>query len=159
MKNIFFAVMLLLTTIAFVPPTPKAMLPKQQIRNALKTPFDLLAQMPVVYHLKQKNPDRYKEQENYQITDYNLKGLIVDKRKNTDSNETLQGSRTDNEGYLLLNYDYLEKAGLIDTNGNFKGNPNTDTFSYQSKTYKIIDLEMIGQLVDTFTAVKIYFKT
>lgn len=134
-------------------------LPAQSLRDALKVPFDLLAQMPVVYHLHEKAPDRFKEDKKTVITDFNLLVLVVEKRSTQANNITLQGARADNEGYLLLNYDYAKEAGLITEQGNFRGNPSTDTFTYQSKKYTIVDVEPVGQLVDTFTALKIYYKT
>ncbi|GAB4493387.1 MAG: hypothetical protein OHK0045_22800 [Raineya sp.] len=141
------------------PTNPTNKMETQEIRKALQVPFDLLAQMPITYHQKTKNPDRWKEEANYEVKSIQIKGLIVEKRKNTETNETLQGSRTNNEGYLLISYDYAKQAGLVDNYGNFLGNPNTDTFTYQNKTYKILDVEPVGQLVDTFTAFKIWYKT
>lgn len=131
----------------------------EAIRDALRIPFDMLCQMDIVYHLQNKKPNIFKEQENYETQNIAVKGLIVEKRKNTQVNETLQGSYTYNEGYLLLSYDVCLQVGLVDNQGNFAGNPNTDTFSYQGKKYKILDIEPTGQLVNKFTCFKIYYKT
>jgi hypothetical protein len=160
--RILIALMLLFATVSFaVPKTLTKMpnpLPKERLKEALKTPFDLMARMDVVYHLKAQKPDRFKEGESYEVTNYNIQGLIVEDRKNTETNTTLQGSRTNNEGYLLINYDYANDAGLVTPDGNFKGNPNRDTFTYQNRVYEIIDIVPVGQLVDEFTAFKIYYK-
>jgi hypothetical protein len=132
-----------------------------EFRNAIKQTTDTFCQIPIIYHKKKRVFDRFNEDQKPEEENYNLNGLLVYDSKGISSQSTQDGSlgKYDNaEGYVLLNYEDLIAANMIDSDGKFIGNQSEDELTFQGIRVEILGIPLIGQLVNQFSVIKIWFK-
>lgn len=128
------------------------------IRQAIKEyPTDMLMRLPITYQLHSQAPSRWGESQVEEYIAYALLGLYVQAKGDKAEKENV-GGYEDAEGYFLFNFDDLNVAGLIQ-NGLPIFNANLDQVIANSKTYEVLGVHPLGQLVDTYTMVKVIVKT
>lgn len=115
----------------------------------------MLCRMPIVYKRKVEMVSRWGEAEGGDFEDFPLLGLYVESKNQTDSVKELKnGSYDEGDGYVVFGFDALNTANLI-VNGLPALNPNTDYLEFQGKRYEVIGVHPLGQLVNTYTVVKV----
>ena len=127
-------------------------------RNAIKTAAtDLFFGLTATYQRFEESTDTW-EEDNIprKLTEYQISVLQVFADDTDGEVEiTKNGVKDLSEGYILINYQDAETANMIDTDGNFIGNPALDKIKVQNITFDIIGINLLGQFVDKFSLIKI----
>lgn len=131
-----------------------------EIRDAIKQTTDTFLRLPIIYHLREKNFDRLNPDLALSKTDFELSALqVYDKTSDTALvDKKTQGKIDLSEGYLLFNFEDLDTAGLIDSEGRFKGKATQDEFTAQGTLFEISGADALGQLDEKFSLLKLWFK-
>jgi hypothetical protein len=130
----------------------------QKIRNVIKQyPTDMLMRLPIRIQKVQKTLNRFGENDNFELVEYELLGLQKEFNQSSDIVKEENIGKIDiADGYFLFNFDDLEEAGLIVNN--LMLIDVTDFCVANGIKYQITSIHLVGQLVNKFTMVKILVK-
>lgn len=132
-----------------------------QFRKAIKDTTDLFFGLTCEYRLYGESTDLFEENNALRsVTVYSLPCLQVFIKSEDGEIEITKIGRYDmSEGYVLLNFQDCETAGLIDAQTKlFRGNPNIDEIDISGQRFKIIAINLLGQWVDKNSLVRIGFR-
>ena len=117
------------------------------IRAAIKQVTDTFMQLPVIYHQSGVPLDTFQEDRGRTYTDYPLVALMLPPKSALDRSEL--GSMDNSELTLYFNYDDMAAhvPTLITASGNSIFAQASDLFTVQAEKYRIIDIQLEGQLV------------
>ncbi len=129
-----------------------------EIRTVINDVSETFLQKTVTYKLKTVSMDRMNRDRNEKgsFQDVNLDVLVVWDETEVETDRT-NGVMDLSDGYLLVNWDYLETTPLLDS-GVLKTNIGADRVIVDDKELILIGIEKLGQLKDTFTVLKFYIK-
>ena len=103
-------------------------------------------------------PSRFGNSGATAFTSYELKGLYVESKNQTDiALKRSIGTVDLNDGYFILNFEDLESLGLVQ-DGLPTIDPTKDFIEANGLRYEILQAVPVAQLVDRITVVKVIVK-
>lgn len=129
-----------------------------QIRTAVNDISESFLQKTVVYKRKIESLDRMNRDLNVKgsFSDVNLDVLVVWEQTEVVTDRTT-GTMDLSDGYILVNYDAIAATSLM-ISGKLITNVAIDKIVLDGSEMRLIGIETLGQLKDTFTMVKFYVK-
>lgn len=129
----------------------------QDITSAIKDVTDTFCDKDLMYIKRQAKLAKTSFDRQYESKEeITVKCMQVFKTETISKNK--QGQLLETDGYVLMNYDDCQTAGLIDIDNNFTTVLEIDIVNVNGQDYKIIDQMPAGPLQDKYAIVKIYFK-
>ncbi|RUP41614.1 MAG: hypothetical protein EKK63_04995 [Acinetobacter sp.] len=133
-----------------------------EIRSAIKDVTDTFMQKPIMYHLDSNTATRMMKDINSErsYTVLNLLGLVVWENNNKDgkNDQNRTGDVDLTIGYVLINFEDGEAAGILNNLDELLITPPQDKISFDGSEYKIIGVNVIGQLKSKECLVKFHIK-
>jgi len=129
-----------------------------QIRTAVNDISESFLQKTVVYKRKIESLDRMNRDLNVKgsFSDVNLDVLVVWEQTEVVTDRTT-GTMDLSDGYILVNYDAIAATSLM-ISVKLITNVAIDKIVLDGSEMRLIGIETLGQLKDTFTMVKFYVK-
>jgi len=133
------------------------------IRAAVNDVIETFAQLPIVYKkLRRRTLSRFNRESttDQHFDSYNFNALEVWGNKGSDGTlQTDEKGKWDlSGGYLLMAFDDIKTANLIDASNNLLMEPEVDKVVIKGIEYEITGAMVAGQLKDKEVVVKIQFK-
>lgn len=126
---------------------------KQQIIEQVKQVSDTFFAHDITLHIYEEQAQRFAEDETTQRRDVAIKAFIKWRDDTTDQRRT-EGMPDISVGYVLLNVQDLQSAGLWASDRPLIAK-NQDRLSYAGEEFSILGVERIAAVLDTWTLVKV----
>lgn len=136
----------------------------EEIRQIINETVETFAQKPIKYNLSvEYSLQRMgRDLNNANLpAEYDLLGLVVWEAKDSEIEIEELGKYDFSMGFVLFSWDYLASEGLIVETGGYVipiTEPEKDTIIIDGKTVEVMGVWTGGQLKDTDSIVKIFFK-
>lgn len=133
-----------------------------EIRGTIKDVTDTFLQLPIVWKKDRNTATRFMRDIDGERTydDIALLGLVVwnDQGNGALLTKGLNGAIDLADGYVLLNYEDAQTAGVVSSTHNQIVNPARDYLVFDNENHEILSLNMLGQLKDKNCLLKVHFK-
>lgn len=133
-----------------------------EIRDTIKDVTDTFLRLPIVWKKDKNTATRFMRDIDGVRTydDIALSGLVVwnDQGNGALLSKGLNGAIDLADGYVLLNYEDAQTAGVVSSTHNQIVNPAKDYLVFDNEKHEILSLNMLGQLKDKNCLLKVHFK-
>ena len=128
--------------------------------GAIKSVTDTFATVPAIFHIQPDyTADRWGEDRTKPETNVTVPVMPVwYKDKSDTSQEEHTGAFDESEGYLVVNIEDLQAAGLANTEGVISLLAEQDEVSVQGERLTITNIKHLGYLLKAYTTARILIK-